>query len=136
MIGTVRFAQDVRITGCPSPAQSRIIAALDTVARAMGRDFTVTCGEEAHPPVDPHTLRKAFDVRTLDFDHPKQIVEAFKRIQDELGTAYWTVLYEVPSRPDDPVLRDLATVNPNASGQHFHIQPHKGTDYPPVPEQP
>ncbi len=135
MIGTVGFAQGVRITGVPSPAQCHIIAALDVVARAMGRNFLVTCGEEGHSPTDPHTRRQAFDIRTLDFDHPKELVEAYQRIARELGS-YWTVLYETPSRPDDPILRDLAYVNPDASGPHIHCQPVKGTNYPPVPEQP
>jgi hypothetical protein len=134
MTGVLRFKAGVRITGCPSPAQSRIIGALDTVARAVAFDLMVTCGEEAHGPSDPHTLRKAFDVRAIDLDAPL-VIEVFNRLRAELGSR-WTVLYETPSRPDDPALLDIAYVNPDASAPHFHIQVLKGTDYPPIPTQP
>lgn len=134
MIGVVRFKAGVRITGCPSPAQCRILGELDTTARAMGCDLLVTCGEEAHGPSDPHTLRKAFDVRVEDFD-ASTIVAVRARLMTGLGSR-WTVLYETPSRPDDSVLTLIATINPDASAPHIHIQPVIGTDYPPVPTQP
>lgn len=134
MTGVVRFAAGVVITGCPSPAQIRMLGAFDAVARSMGKDIIVTCGEEGHPPIDPHTLRKAFDIRVRDLDPPDQ-VELWKRLKVELGTR-WTVLFESPILPDDPVVRDIVYVNPQASGPHIHCQPMKGTDYPPIPTQP
>jgi hypothetical protein len=134
MIGVVRFKAGVRITGCPSPAQARIIGELDTIARARSFDLLVTCGEEAHGPSDPHTLRLALDVRAEDFE-PDDAIDVAARLRDGLGSR-WTVLYESPTLPANPALASIAYVNPDATAPHFHVQPVKGTTYPPVPPQP
>ena len=134
MIGVVRFKAGVVITGPPSPAQARIIAACDAVARATGRDIVITCGEEEHKPDDPHTERKAFDVRVVELD-PPDIIERYKRLATDLGSR-WTVIYEDPNPPSDPVLRGIWYGPSGATAAHIHIQPVRGSEYPPVPVQP
>jgi hypothetical protein len=48
------------------PAGFRILAALDQVSRGLPYDLTITCGSDSHPASDPHTLGRAYDVRTHD----------------------------------------------------------------------
>jgi hypothetical protein len=48
------------------PAGFRLLGSLDRVARANLFDLTITCACEGHAADDPHTLGRAYDVRTHD----------------------------------------------------------------------
>lgn len=128
MIPVLRFRPEVTIL--PAPAGSRILAAFDKATSVLACDLTVTCGSEGHPPTDPHTLGNAMDlsIHALSTD---QIVRLVNFLKTTLGSRF-TVLYEVPSLPDDATLKGLAYVNPHATGPHIHVQPVRGTVYPPV----
>ena len=122
MTGCVRFKPGVDLRGL-APAGARLLAAVDFVAQAMGRDLTVTCGTDSHGADDPHTRGAALDVRVADLSDDQTLV-AYDNLRKLLGHEF-TVLYEVPEKPAG-LLAGIAYVNPAASGPHFHLQVRKG----------
>ncbi len=66
-MGVVRVKPGVRFDRI-DPAGFRILAALDTFARACDDDLTITCGTEAHETTDPHSLGRAYDVRSKNLE--------------------------------------------------------------------
>ncbi len=122
------FLDNTVMSDTPTPAQCRIISVLDAYARKSGKIVTVTCVEEGHSLNDPHTLRKSFDVRTRDRT-PDEIVDMYTFIKANLGNA-WTVLYEAPGMPSNPLLKAIWYPYSSPTGPHIHIQPIKGTNYP------
>jgi hypothetical protein len=111
----------------------RILAALDRAASLCSVNLEVTCGSEpmaAHGPTDPHSRGVAFDVAVVGMS-PMVVVSVKKTIESYLGPDF-TVLYEVNAVPSDPVLQSVAYVNAAATGPHYHIQPRRGTVWPPV----
>jgi hypothetical protein len=114
-----------------APAGFRIIAALDHCTQVIAHDLTITAGTNDHT-TGRHPLGEAFDVRTRDL-LPAQILRVRQVLQSVLGPRF-TVLYETPTKPTDPMLVDIATINPEASAPHFHVQAKKGTTYPPMPD--
>lgn len=121
-----------------APAGIRILAAIDWAAQAAGIVLTITSGSESRgrKPEDPHMTGEAFDLSVTDL-RGQQIVSLFRHMRQHLGPAF-TVLYEVPTMPEDQsnleseVLRSIAYVNPNATAPHIHIQRKKGTTWPPA----
>jgi hypothetical protein len=111
-----------------TPALIRLIGVTDQAVRILGRDLTITCGREGHIPNDPHTRGEAIDIRTRDLS-PGATVTLYEWLKVTLGAA-WTVLYEVREKPDGDLAR-IAYVNQGASAPHLHIQPRKGTRWPP-----
>lgn len=117
-----------------APAGIRLLGALDTTARRLNVDLTITCGTEGHPPADPHSSGEAYDIRTHDFsDDQKRVVlravllelsdgsaeDAPVVVGDGLGTrAFWGWI-EHPGEPNE----------------HIHIQRRNHTVYPPSPSQ-
>lgn len=122
----VQAIAGVKITG--SPEQCHMIWAFDTEAKVSKLPITITCGEEGHAQDDPHTKRKAFDIRTKD-RQPTEIRELYFALKALLGFK-WTVLYEVPQKPNDILLADIAVVNPKATAPHIHVQVKIGHEYP------
>lgn len=114
-----------------APGGFRILAALDHATSVLGRDLVITSGTDSHG-AGRHPVGEAFDVRTRDLDVPS-IVRLLRVVQDGLGPRF-TVLYETPVPPTDPILARFATVNPHATGEHLHAQVRKGTKYPPESE--
>lgn len=112
-----------------APAGFRILSVIDQAALLCKTSLRITCGTEGHAPTDPHTLGQAVDIGATEFPPPLVMAlhDALSRL---LGPAF-TVLYECPTRPGDPVLRQIAYVNPTATAPHFHCQPVKGTTWPP-----
>jgi hypothetical protein len=109
-----------------TPAGIRMVSALDSAAQRFKADIVVTCGREAHPPTDPHSLGKALDVRTLGWPEMR-IVSVYNHLQEQLGPDF-TVLYEVKVKPNG-VRGGIAYVNPDATAEHFHLQVKKGTTF-------
>lgn len=112
-----------------APAGFRILAALDRATLECGVDLTITSGTDGHAITDPHANGEAFDVSVKGLT-PEQIIEVRDVLLQLLGPLF-TVLFEVPQPPTDAKLAELAYVNPEATGQHFHIQKRRGTTYPP-----
>lgn len=52
------------VTLIPDPAGARLLGSIERLARRWPSDLTVSCGSDSHPPTDPHSLGRAFDVRT------------------------------------------------------------------------
>ena len=115
-----------------APAGFRILAALDAAAQRYHVDLMVTSGTDSHAMPDPHATGEAFDVSVQTLS-AQQIADVKAHLERTLG-ALFTVLYEVPKTPSDPTLRPIAYVNVKATGPHFHIQPRKGTIFPPTPD--
>lgn len=129
MTGGVVFLDTCKFVGPPSKAQSRMIGGLDSVGRTMGLDLTVTCAEEGHRPDDPHTKKKAFDLRVKDLPPGVQLT-LYRSLVTAMGGQF-TTLYECPELPSDPLLQQIAYINPEATAPHIHLQVKRGQDYPP-----
>lgn len=115
-----------------TPAGARILAVVALAPLALGFDITITCGKEGHTATDPHTLGAALDVRTVDLT-PEQVLALYKYCGGQLGSDFFTTLYEVPlhERPALPVeLVDLVYTPSNPDAQHLHLQRRIGTAYP------
>jgi len=105
-----------------------MIGALEEDAREIGRDIVVTCVEEGHGPNDPHTKRRAFDIRTKDRT-PLEIRAMYDRLKSSLGPKF-TVLYEAPSEPIDQLLKEIWYPYSNPTAPHIHIQLKISYEYP------
>lgn len=112
-----------------APGGFRILAALDHATQVIGKDITLTAGTNDHS-IGKHPIGEAYDVRVRSFDVPT-ILRLRQVLQATLGPRF-TVLYETPTKPGDPVLAAIATINPDASAPHLHIQTRKGLNYPPT----
>lgn len=111
-----------------APAGFRILAAIDSGSKYLGGDLWITSGTDSHA-AGRHLTGEAYDVSIKDL--PTTVMLKLKRyLEQNLGERF-TVLYEVPTLPDDPVLASIAFVNPDATAPHLHIQPRKNTVYPP-----
>lgn len=107
-----------------APAGFRILSAIDQAAQHCGVDLELTSGTDSHQAPDPHASGEAFDVSVRGLT-PPQIVNVCASLVSTLGPLF-TVLYEVPALPTEPMLRAVAYVNQKATGQHLHIQKRKG----------
>ena len=110
------------------PAGFRILAALDGLTKVLGFDLTITSGTDSHT-TGRHPTGEAYDVSVKGWA-VAVIARALSVLRRTLGERF-TVLYEVPLTPTDPAEAALAYVNTHATGKHLHIQPKKGTVYPP-----
>lgn len=112
-----------------APGGFRILAALDHATQVVAHDLTITAGTNDHV-TGRHPLGEAYDIRTRDLDVPT-IVRLRQVLQSSLGPRF-TVLFECPTPPSDPILQAFATINPDASAPHIHVQVRKNLDYPPT----
>lgn len=111
------------------PAGVRILSAVDQACEWLNRDLTISCGNEGHGALDPHTLGEAVDVSVMLLS-PPTIAKLLQWLRQLLGPAFYAQ-YETHTPPDDPQLRAIAVVNPAATAPHIHIQRAKGTVFPP-----
>lgn len=131
-MGLVLFKPGVVLR--PDSAGVRILGTLDRLARAWRFDVTVTCGSEGHPPTDPHTLGRAFDVRVHDYTDSQKtylLEQALLDLRD--GAFDATETLTIPGIW-------LARANQRWFGQieahgeadeHLHLQLRKGVTWPP-----
>lgn len=112
------------------PAGFHIIGALDRAAPVCRTNLEITCATGEHPPDDPHSHGLALDVSVGGFT-PAFIVQVKTYLESILGPLF-TVLYEVPTKPTEPQLQPIAYINAGATAPHFHLQPKKGTTWPPL----
>ena len=126
-MGVIRFKLGVELTRM-DPAGVRLIGSLDRVARSMPVDLTVTCGCEGHPASDPHTLGRAYDVRTHDLT-PDQ--------KDFVLRGMLLDLQESDTDAPVAVSDGLATTrffgwleHPGEDDEHLHVQQRKGVTFP------
>jgi hypothetical protein len=125
---TVTTKPGVVLTGLQA-AGFQEIGALLYAASLCDSSLVITCGLEGHPPNDPHTRGEALDVSVHGFA-PALIRALHDALATYLGPAF-TVLFEAPELPADPDLQHLVYLNKAASGPHLHLQPRKGTVWPP-----
>jgi len=120
-LSSVRFAR-------LHPSGIRILSALSDVSERFNIDYTITCGSEGHKSEDPHTLGKAFDVRTKDLSDV-ELRNLMSEMRAHLGPGF-TVLYEVRSTAGLSFARAglVSLVNPKASAEHLHVQVKKGSN--------
>lgn len=110
------------------PAGFRLLGALDRVSRSLPYDLTITCGTDSHPTTDPHTLGRAYDIRTHDLtDVQKQFLLRAVLLDLQNGD------HDAPIA----VSGGLATTHffgwiehPGEITEHCHIQQRKGTTFP------
>lgn len=114
-----------------SPAGFRILGALESAARALDLNLIITCGTEDHPADDPHTRGEAYDIRVRDLS-VENMISVIHFLHEAFVPDAFTVLLETPIGFSDPRLVAIQYLNPQASGPHLHVQPKKGTVYPPV----
>ena len=114
---------------CYTPGGARLLAALDALAQRLGMDVTLTAGTNDHVPPDVHAFGNAFDVSVSGWT-VGQIHSARDFLQKFLGPLF-TVLYECPETPSDPILQQIAYVNVHATAPHFHCQVRKLMVFPP-----
>lgn len=86
-----------------------ILAALKETSRRLGVPLVITETDQHHPPLDPHTLGEAFDVRSHDLD-PDLRPKVVHLLHEILGDEFYATL------------EDVATSN-----EHFHIQRRRAT---------
>lgn len=117
-----------------TPAGGRILAVVAVAPLILGHDLTITCGREGHGPDDPHSLGSGIDCRSVGLTADQKLA-FWKYASQQLGTEFFTVLYEVPTLDGetDQRLRDIAYVNAGASAEHFHLQIRKGVTFPSAP---
>jgi len=126
-MGTLRVKLGVKFDRI-DPAGFRILGSLDRIVRALPFDLTITCGSDSHPASDPHTLGRAYDVRTHDLT-PEQKQQVLRDLLLDLQEHDLDAPMEVSG--------GLATSHffgwiehPNTSDEHLHAQQRKGTTYP------
>ncbi len=113
-----------------APAGFRLLGAIERAARSSGRDLMVTCGTEAHPATDPHSLGEAFDLRT----------HGLTDLEKE--TLLRRILLDVSEGPlVDPLMDASGGIasryfwgwieHPGEPAEHLHVQRRKGLTYPP-----
>lgn len=121
-LGVVLFKEGVSLSatvgpyvGTLAPGGVRILSAVETTARKLGRNLTVTsaCDGEHSGPLDPHKKGEALDVRSHDFD------EATKPV---ILNCFLSLL------PADQFYCFLE--DPGQDGEHWHLQVRKNTTYP------
>lgn len=114
-----------------APAGARILATLDEYCRGMDVILTVTSGSEpmGRDPDDPHPRGCAVDVGLAGLTDI-QIRHFNIAMRTALGPLF-TVLIEAPTKEAAGSVADIAYLNPKATGLHMHIQPVKGTTWPP-----
>jgi hypothetical protein len=127
VIPVLRCASGVQFATI-APGGFRILAALDGATKVLGRDLVITAGTDHHA-TGRHPLGEAYDVRTRDL-LSAQTLRLYDYLQATLGERF-TVLYEVPEKPENARLAAIAYLNPSASGAHIHVQVRKDSIYPP-----
>lgn len=113
-----------------TPGLIRILGALDQVSRDMRLDLVISCGNEAHPPGDVHTLGRACDVSVHNLS-VEQLLEVRGRLMTILQN-YFTVLYERADTAPDARLAVIAYINAGATAPHLHLQVKNGASFPPI----
>lgn len=106
----------------------RLLGTLDRIAREVPYDLTISCGSDDHPPTDPHTLGRAYDVRTHDLT------------PDQRAYVLRAVLLDLQADAADAPLETsggLATrhffgwlEHAGEANEHLHFQQRKGTAFP------
>lgn len=125
----VRFKKGVKFDPI-APAAATILAAIWSAAQTMQRDLLVTCGSESHKPPSRHVLGEAVDLGVGGMDG-RQVVTLWRTLCNSLGVPFY-VSIEAKEMPDDDALKPYVTINKEATALHIHIQPDKGTTYPPA----
>lgn len=60
-----------------------ILNALAIASEQLGIDLVITCGTEGHPPTDPHTEGRAYDIRSHDIaDKQAALVTIMRAFMD------------------------------------------------------
>ena len=97
-----------------SPEGIRILATLDTVARLLGRDITITSGTDGlhSGPSDSHHAGRAYDIRTHDDPDKQQLVTTIENKLAEISPGKYYVFIE-----DD-----------GGSNEHIHAQVRMGME--------
>lgn len=105
-----------------APAGFALLGALDNASEPD--DLVITCGSEGHPPDDPHTLGKAYDVRSHTFtDEQKQGI--LLTVMNYLGTPIRDISGGYITEKFFGWLESPGTPN-----EHFHFQLRHGASYP------
>lgn len=113
------------------PAGFRILGALETVARSLGYDLTITsaCDGVHGGPLDAHFKGEAFDIRTKSLSEPLR------------GEVLRLLLLELCDHAEalQPVSIGYATTlfyaqleDRGGPNEHIHVQLRNGRTYPPA----
>lgn len=127
-MGVVRVKDLAVLFARIDPAGFRLLGSIDRVSRSLHCDLTITCGTDSHPPSDPHSLGRAYDVRTHDLTADQK---------DFLVRGVLLDLQEAESDAPIQVSGGWATTqffgwleHPGEEGEHAHFQQRKGVSFP------
>jgi hypothetical protein len=128
MMGHVVVKSDVSFARI-APAGFRLLGAIELTARRFGAVLMITCGCEAHPPTDPHSLGEAYDVRTHTLPDEQKVL-VLKAILIDAGG-------DTPADVPVAAAGGFATAHfwgwiesPGQPTEHLHVQRRHGTVYP------
>ncbi|MCR4301781.1 MAG: hypothetical protein NUV51_09240, partial [Sulfuricaulis sp.] len=114
-----------------TPCQALFLSILVQAAQVIRSSLVITSGREGHGADDPHSRGEALDVRVAGLTR-SQLLKLLEILKVTLAIqGDFTVLYEVRAVPTDPEVAAVAYVNPHATAPHIHLQPRKGTRWPP-----
>lgn len=127
-MGVIRFKDGVLPIGRIDPAGARLLGSIDRIVRSMHGDLTITCADKDHPASDPHTLGRAYDIRTHDLTTDQKQFLVRGLLLD---------LQEAESDAPIAVSGGYATTrffafieDPGTDNEHCHAQQRKGVSYP------
>lgn len=125
-MGVLRVKPGVRFDRI-DPAGFRLLAALDNSARACDHDLTITCGTEAHATTDPHSLGRAYDVRSKNLDPAEKdrLVRTVLETVAEPGEALIDTSGGLACRQFFGWLEHAGEEN-----EHIHFQQRRFTEFP------
>lgn len=126
-MAVLRRRPSVRIDAADADGLN-LLGALRAVAVADTQDVILTCGSEQHPPLDPHTLGHAFDVRTHNRT-PERRSWLLRAVLVELSEGDG----DEPAPLASVALENLATrryfgqiEDPDGANAHLHLQRRNG----------
>ena len=130
-MGVLRVKEGARFDRI-DPAGFRLLGTLDRLTRELPYDLTVSCGSDHHPATNPHTLGRAYDVRTHDLtlDRKLYILRAVLLDLQEGADDAPVTLATVPI-PNFATRRFFGQLEHlGTEDEHAHFQRRKGVTFP------
>ena len=111
-----------------APAAYVILDAIREASIRLGQELTVTCGNEAHPATDPHSIGEAIDVRSKPFG-PDLKLKVLDTIMQVLAEWHGEAVVSLNDTQRATAQFFGQLENLGFPTEHFHIQRRKNTKY-------
>ncbi len=132
-MGVLQFKAGVTLR--PHPAGARLLGAIERVTRAWPSDVTITAGSDSHPPTDPHTLGKAFDVRThgmVDGEKQRFLALVLQDLAEDAADTLRTQTIADIWYARNTKLWFGQVEDHNGPSEHIHLQLRNAAVFPPT----